>query len=231
MGNSAPGGVAHRERRRGPVAPILIDVLDVLAGSALSESVHQPVRGPIGLWTLLRLASATMAGLLLHVGKQGRCDDGAAEISQDVDDVCAERHGQVPGQAQRGGLLLAPVHGFQVPLPLLSDYRISLTWRPKRPTPGNHRVKSISGASGSGCPSWFVEAWVVVALNGVKDAVLGPVAGVWLAFVGELLWIDFHFDNVLCFDLDTWGWGLRMGLGVRIGGAHPVIGAGARGYG
>ena len=60
-------------------------------------------------------------------------------------------------RAQRGGLLLAPVHGFQVLLPLFSDHRISLTCSPKRPTPDNHRVKSISGASGSGCPSWFVE--------------------------------------------------------------------------
>ncbi len=56
---------------------------------------------------------------LLHVGKQECGDDGAAEISQDIDDVCAEIHGRVPGQAQRGGFLLAPVHGFQVLLALL----------------------------------------------------------------------------------------------------------------
>ena len=42
---------------------------------------------------------------LLHVSKQDHGDDGAAGISQDIDDVCAERHGGVPGQAQRGGLL------------------------------------------------------------------------------------------------------------------------------
>ena len=33
---------------------------------------------------------------LLHVGKQERCDDGATEISRDIGDACAERHGRVP---------------------------------------------------------------------------------------------------------------------------------------
>ena len=68
-GNPAPGGVAQRESRRGPMAPML-RVLHVLAGSDLREPAHQPVRVLNGIWTLLRWASATMAGLLLHVGKQ-----------------------------------------------------------------------------------------------------------------------------------------------------------------
>ena len=45
---------------------------------------------------------------------------------------------------------------------------------------------------------------------GSKTGSSARSARVWLAFVGELLWIGFHFDNVLCFDLDTWGWGIRV---------------------
>ena len=38
---------------------------------------------------------------------------------------------------------------------LSGDYWPPLTCRPKRPMPGNDRMKSISGVSGSGCPSRF----------------------------------------------------------------------------
>ena len=57
-------------------------------------------------------------------------------------------------------------------------------------------------------------AWAVAVLNSGKDAVLGPVAGLRLALIGELFWIDFHFDTVLYFDLDGWDWGLAWaGMG------------------
>ena len=46
-----------------------------------------------------------------------------------------------------------------------------------------------------------------------------------MPFAGELLWIGFHFNNVLYFDLDTWGRGIRLRRSV---GVHPVIGEGAR---
>ena len=46
------------------------------------------------------------------------------------------------------------------------------------------------------------------------------LAGVWLAFVGKLLRIDFHFNNVLCFDLDTWDLGFAwVGPGALTRGA------------
>ena len=121
-----------------------------------------------------------------------------------------------------------PSRASRCSLSLSGDCRTPLISRWKWPTPGNHRVKSISGAFGVWLPLVVGEAWAVAALNGVKDAVLGPVAGVWLAFVGELLWIGFHFDSVLYFDSDAWGWGIGLR---RPGGAHSVSGQARAGYG
>ena len=49
-----------------------------------------------------------------------------------------------------------PSRASRCGLPFSGDYRAPLICRPKRPTPVNDRVKSNSGAAGSGSPrgSW-----------------------------------------------------------------------------
>ena len=71
-----------------------------------------------------------------------------------------------------------------------------------------------SRASGCRLPLVVGDGWLVAVFIGVKDAVLGPGDGIRTPFWWELLWIDFHFDTVLYFDLDAWGWGFAWaGMG------------------
>ena len=63
----------------------------------------------------------------------------------------------LPRPGGYGGLLHAFVQPSRYRWPLFSDYWPPLTCTRKSPTPGNDRVKSISGASGPGCPSWFLK--------------------------------------------------------------------------
>ena len=98
MAKSAPGGVAQRERRRGPLARISSTCNP--CGSDLREVVMGLSVTHMG-WTLLRLAPATMDGPCSMSRNSRGGDDGAAEMSQNIDDACAENRVGVPGQAQR----------------------------------------------------------------------------------------------------------------------------------
>ena len=146
----APGGVAHRESRWG--LGLRYSGPAVLAGSDLSELVHQVVRGSLGCgrccaWPLRRWPGPA------------QCRETGPRRSRSSRNLSGYRRrlrGKPWPRPRSGtGARASPRagHGFQVPLPLFSGYRISLTCRPKRPTPDNHRVKSISGAPRSGCPS------------------------------------------------------------------------------
>ena len=68
------------------------------------------------------------------------------------------------------------------------------------------------GLRDDACPSGLapLAGWLAAVFIGIRDAVLGPGAGVRAPFWWELLWIGFHFDTVLYSDLDTWGRGLCM---------------------
>ena len=76
-----PGGVAHRERRRGPMSPMLR--AGGLAGGDLSELARQVVRAPDDV----EIASPGLSPsgrALLHVGKQERGVDGATGVSRNI---------------------------------------------------------------------------------------------------------------------------------------------------
>ena len=148
-----PAAVAQRERRRGSTAPMLRARV-ARAGSDLSEPVRQLVPAQKDV-EIAAFGLGVNGRGMLHVGKQESSDDEAA---RNLPGYRRRLRGETWPRPPRSGATgrvfsNAPVHGFQVPLPLLSGYRISLTCRPKLPTPDNHSVKSISGAPRSGCPS------------------------------------------------------------------------------
>ena len=119
IGNSAPGGVAQRERRRGPVAPTLID-LEFLAGSDLRQSIHELVRAPKDLDVAAPGRGDNGRGLL-HVSKQDHGDDGAAGVSRDIG--MFSRRDMAASQARRywEGFSTRPSSASRYRWPLFSD--------------------------------------------------------------------------------------------------------------
>ena len=111
---------AQRERRRGPVAPTLIDLV-FLAGSDLLESVHQVVRAPYGVDVAV-LGLGINGRVRLHIGKQEHGDDEEAGVSRDIGtfsrrDMAASQARRLRGASPRGRPALRDTAGPSSGLP------------------------------------------------------------------------------------------------------------------
>ena len=120
MAKPAPGGVAQRKRRRGPVAPIF---------RACSPCWQRsPPVGPsgcpwiIGVWTLLRLAFAMMAGSGSMSGSRNAAMT-AKQKSFRIWTTPARKAMPRPGSGTTVSASPRGAHGVVVPLPFFGDYR------------------------------------------------------------------------------------------------------------
>ena len=150
-GESRPGGVAQRERRRGPW--VRCWGAAVLSGGGIGEPARQLVRAPEDLEVPafdLDLNGRAVA----HVWKKERGDGEPTRVCRDIG-MSLWREVAASWVRRSGeGFSTRPSSVSRCHLPFFGDYRTPLISKKKSPTPGNDRVKSISGAWGSGCLSW-----------------------------------------------------------------------------